>query len=743
MIIRGATHGSRLAVIFAFLFVVTACGSGGSGDNFYDGDQNQDGLRLSILDPAGNGTDTVTASSPGTLKVSVRGGGSGIVVTATTDIGFIFPKSGTALTSGNGVATFQIEAGPERGAGTITATATVDDEAVTGSTGFRVGETGLRLGYFDTDGSFVENRVQVQPESTLSAGGNAQLSVVILDNNGNRVTTVEDIRFNSGCIGGGQAIINPENPAKSVNGQASTLYTAAGCTGLDEITASLAGASAQAFADITIASATANAINFVSAEPTLIVLRGTGGQNRDEASNVVFKVVDGSGLPLQGVTVDFSLSTYAGGLSLSTDSTLSGGDGGVVVTVRSGDVATVVRVIATVDDGDGEPVSTVSDLLTVTTGLPDQDSMSLSVGDCEGQGTFVVDGGFNTFGLCRTLTVAMADKFNNPVVDGTAAVFTTEYGSIVGSCATVGGSCGVEWRSQEPRLPLLTGDDFVNTIFDQNYDCPSHNGSEGPCPDDLGYIRGGRSTILVHAIGEESFIDRNGNGVMDQDEKDLFDNVPEAFLDTNEDGVYTPDLASCSASPTGSLQCIAGQEDTFVDFNANGAYDRNDNPAVYNGLLCPLEGDGVWCSRELVHVRALSVVTMGNGPNWDIILVRSGRVVSTSDSNNTNQVAYISDNFNNPPPGGATVALSTTGDCEVVGESSFNVPNIDGIGNGAFGVPVTTRIGDGGIIGDLDPGSVIVALTSISGNYSEAFACTGLGDPLDCDFSPKPAGCPD
>jgi hypothetical protein len=224
----------------------------------------------------------------------------------------------------------------------------------------------------------------------------------------------------------------------------------------------------------------------------------------------------------------------------------------------------------------------------------------------------------------------------------------------------------------------------------------------------------------------------------------LFDNVPEAFLDTNEDGVYTPDLASCSASPTGSLQCIAGQEDTFVDFNANGAYDRNDNPAVYNGLLCPLEGDGVWCSRDLVHVRALNVVTMGNGPNWDIILVRSGRVVSTSDSNNTNQVAYISDTFNNPPPGGAKVDLSTTGDCEVVGESSFDVPNIGGRGNGAFGVPVTTRIGDGGIIGDdVDPGSVIVALTSISGNYSRAFACTGLLDPLDCDFSPTPVGCPD
>ena len=100
----------------------------------------------------------------------------------------------------------------------------------------------------------------------------------------------------------------------------------------------------------------------------------------------------------------------------------------VTVTVQAGDVATVVRVLATVDDGNGNQVSTVSDLLTVTTGLPDQNSISLAIGECGGESSFVVDGAMTIDGLCRTLTVSMADKFNNPVVDGTAAVFTTEYG---------------------------------------------------------------------------------------------------------------------------------------------------------------------------------------------------------------------------------------------------------------------------------------------------------------------------
>jgi hypothetical protein len=305
-------------------------------------------------------------------------------------------------------------------------------------------------------------------------------------------------------------------------------------------------------------------------------------------------------------------------------------------------------------------------------------------------------------GLCRTLTVAMADKFNNPVVDGTSAVFTTEYGAIVGSCSTVGGTCSVEWTSQEPRFPTLTDDDYVVSFFDnQGVDCDGFGGNAVPCPDDLGEIRGGRSAILVHAIGEESFIDRNGNGIMDEDEQDLFQNMPEAFLDSNEDGVYTPALPECVAAPTGSLRCISGQEEIFVDFNSNEAYDLNDDPAVYNGLLCPIEGDGKWCSRELINVRGLHVVTLGAAPNW--VFRSAGSTV------------FIADIFNNPPPAGSTVDLTTDGSCEVLGEGSFEVPEYSIFrGNGAFEVPisVTSEPGEGDPPAPPEPGTVTVTLTT-------------------------------
>lgn len=738
MINRGATLLGRTAVIFAFLFAFTACGGGGGGNGFFP---SSSVVALVLLAPNGAETTAVTAAQPGTLQVQISEVGANVVVSAaiTPDsLATIDPPSGTALTDADGIATFRILAGTVRGAATVTVTADTDAGSLTDSLGFQVGDSGLRLGYFDTDGSFIENQIFVEPQSTLAAGGNALLSVVVLDEDNQRITTSEEVIFNSGCITAGQSTINPVI-SQTVNGEASTLYSAQGCAGFDEITASTGGAPSQAFATISVAAPTTNAVSFESATPTLIVLRGTGGVDRDETSEVLFTVVDGNGLPLQGVTVNFGLTTDVGGIGLSTDTALSNGDGQVQVTVQAGDVATVVRVVASVDNGNGDLVSTLSDQLTITTGLPDQNSISLAVGECGGESSFVVDAAFNVDGLCRTLTVAMADKFNNPVVDGTAAVFTTEYGSIVGSCETVGGTCAVEWSSQEPRVPTLSGLNFVNTIFDNDYDCPSHNGNGGPCPDDLSYTRGARSAILVHAVGEESFVDRNGNGIFDQeeDEAGLFQNLPEAFLDHNEDGVYTPGLPECQASPMGSDRCIAGIEEIFIDFNSNETYDDNDAPAVYNGLLCPPEGDGVWCSRDLVHVRDNHVITLGNAPNFSLLLVReSTRFVTDRTTNGVDYIAYIADTFNNPPPAGSTVTVASDGNCEIIGLDNHEVPQYSTLrGNGAFPFGVETFRD----VSQPEFGFVNITLMTPTSETVWQFDC----DLRACDdFSPLPPGCP-
>jgi hypothetical protein len=281
----------------------------------------------------------------------------------------------------------------------------------------------------------------------------------------------------------------------------------------------------------------------------------------------------------------------------------------------------------------------------------------------------------------------------------------------------------------------LTGPTYVKRIDSPGYHCPDHNGNSGPCPSSLGYTEGGRSTILVTAIGEESFVDRNGNGIFDQEEADaqLFQNLPEAFIDNNEDGVYTPALPACQASPMGSPQCIAGLEETFVDFNNNQTYDLNNDPAVYNGLLCPPEGNGVWCSRTLVNVRAQTVVILSASDTWDIILVRHDGVVVERTADGVDYAAYISDIFNNAPPAGSKVTVSASGDCKIASATSFDVPN--SAAPGAFGIPVVTTSED-----PFTDGSITIKLQPKSGApYSENFSC---GEFTDCSLSPKPAACP-
>ena len=144
----------------------------------------------------------------------------------------------------------------------------------------------------------------------------------------------------------------------------------------------------------------------------MIALKGTGGPGRQENSKVSFQVVDGSGSPVTGVPVHFALSTNVGGISLSSRTVSTNPDGTASTTVRAGNVATSVRVTATIDaedeNGNFIELTTVSDELVISTGLPDQNSISLSVSSLS------AGGGMDRDGITVDVTVRMADKFNNP-----------------------------------------------------------------------------------------------------------------------------------------------------------------------------------------------------------------------------------------------------------------------------------------------------------------------------------------
>ncbi|MEP6391851.1 MAG: hypothetical protein ABJ056_18180 [Halioglobus sp.] len=740
-----ATISSRLSIVFAILFTIAACGGGGgssSGGFIPDGGGSGVpvyNLEISFFDRNGNPTNSVTSASAATVEVLVTKKGSAktpaasILVSGEATIGELSPAAGTALSNENGIARFQLATGGELGAGAFTASVAESPDTVPVTFNYQITQEGLRLGSF-SGGVFLDGVIDIQPEGQLSPSGIGALTIAVADGDGNYSETEELVKITSNCLISGKASIDPLSPVP-ITGQSTITYTATGCEGDDVITATLSGSANSASGTVSVAPLTANAISFQSAEPELIVLKGTGGgTGRQESSNVSFVVVDTDNNPVPGISVEFALSTSIGGLSLGNTTGTSDSVGIVSTSVFSGNVATVVRVFARIL---GNNVSTTSDVLSVSTGLPDQNSISLSVGD----GGFTVENGFSQDGVERCITVRMADKYNNLVPLGTSAVFTTEYGSIDSSCilgvsngerargssskcsssTPPQGACEVSWITQEPRLPTIDPSS-VKRIDDSDYTCSGHNGTSGPCPNDLGGPRGGRSTILVTSVGEESFVDQNGNGAFDEGEP--FVNLPEAFIDHNEDGVFTPVIGpNCTNPPTSSSDCeIAGFEETFVDFNNNGVYDENNDPEFYNGTLCPPEGDGVYCDRSLISVRAQTVLTLSANPRWDILIATtSGRVSNTATEGVTYDV-FVSDVYNNAPPGGSIVTFSTGGDCRLVSDSSFEVP--DTVSRGAFGASLQID-GDGGngtVTAKLDPAE--------NGTpYSETFNCSTTAPP--------------
>ena len=303
-----------------------------------------------------------------------------------------------------------------------------------------------------------------------------------------------------------------------------------------------------------------DSIQVVSVTPETISLKGTGGV---ESSTIVFLVLDTNNQPISGETVNFSLSTDLGDISLRNEDDESDADGEVSVIVKSGNVPTAVQVIATVD---GTDISTLSNILVLGVGLPDQDSLSLSV-DIFNPEAWQYDG------ETITLSIRAGDHYNNPVPDGTAIYFTTEGGRIDPQCVIFDGECSVTWESTNPR------------------------------PDESATDNAGLSTILATAIGEESFTDITGDGQFSQGDKAHWDtnpdlDLPEAFRDDNLNGTY--DVG-----------------ETFFDVNVDGLY----TPAngLYDGSLCTDDGviAGV-CNQDVVHVRDSIVIAMSGSDNAQI-----------------------------------------------------------------------------------------------------------------------------
>ncbi|MEI8618897.1 Ig-like domain-containing protein [Pseudoalteromonas sp. B193] len=618
------------------------------------------------------------------------------LVTATTTIGFITPSTGTAITDANGIALLDIVPGQDVGAGEITVS--VLDSNLTKA--FQIAAVDIEISISSS----------IADDELLAAGATALISIEI-SKDGELYTTPLTVEFSSGCVSSGQASI--DETVTSIGGFARSTYRPLTCVGGDIITATVitGGDTVSANTTINVSPANIGFLQFIDVTEPVIALKGTGGADRTEISEVTFKLVDSNGNDLASRTVNFELSTAVGGITLGTASAITNASGEVKTSVLSGSIATPVRVIASSEEeveGNTVVVTAPSDILVVSTGIADQNSFSLSR-------SIFNPHALNVDGNTVAVNARLADHFNNPVPDGTAVTFITEGGVIEPSCTTTNGACSVTWTSSNPRP--FTDSMYENTIAQK---------CDGGLPCPLGILNndltidlplGGRATVHAYAIGEETFSDLNGNGYFDSEDffDDLFD-IPEAFIDNNEDGTFGGKDCSDGTDPCSRDNSTGDEFEEFVDFDGNGSWTTQNG--LYNGLLCREEDETAGlCSRQLVNVfQNQEIVMSGDAAFFRLVtyaddcsaiagvtasevhinsdpaspLVRRSQADPTSQqmcqvseidltqsptgTSSVSLIMYIADMYNNPMPAGTEVSISTDNG-EITGETSYVFPN--------------------------------------------------------------------
>jgi hypothetical protein len=575
-----------------------------------DADTQTEGITLSAI-----ATDADSNTLAGVTVAFTATSGAVTVTSATTD------ATGTAtavLTTGGDTSVRTINVTAK--AGSLTATPSAVAVQVVAPTNPAVVAPGLGNG---TGSAYVDQVLGIG-QATLAAGGSTSLHLDFVDRNNNNATLTSQtpgISFSSPCISAGRASVSS---ATSITGGAlDATYIAKGCNGNDTVTAraSLAsGSTLTATGTLTVQPAALGSIKFDSATPKTIGLKGSGLQ---ETSIVKFQLFDASGgAAPSGVDVSFALNTTVGGITRTPATAQTDAQGFVQTVVNAGSVATPVRVTATATGGGGQTISSQSEQLTISTTIPDQNSFSLSVT------THNIDADSRD-GVTTTVNARLSDRFNNPVPDGTAVLFTTEGGSIQPRCETSGGACSVVFTSQEPRTSQLADSGTaVNTA----------NGCGNPPSTDFG-CNDHRYTILATAIGEESFTDSNSNGQYDSPEP--FVDLGEAFTDANENGSFDSAF------------------ETYVDFDGSGGTSPTAKDGKFTGTLC--NGN---CSTSpnppappTLNVRGSQIIVMSS--SGAVILTDKDSI--TLPVNGSDAIKVIArDTAENCMAAGTTVSVTTT-----------------------------------------------------------------------------------
>ena len=517
---------------------------------------------------------TVTSATPANVTATVKdatgAGVAGQVVTFNTVGGLGTFSAPSALTDANGTAAVVLltSSSSSSGADTVVARTTVNSSAVQATQGFQLTASNVTIASFTSDVG----------AGKLSAYGQANLSVKLA---GATVGIPVSINIAAACVSTGKATLTP-SAATTTTGVATFTYRDQGCgatTIADSLQASIVGTTATATLSFALSPPDVASITFTSANPTMVYLKGSG---LNETSQVVFQVRDTAGNGLPNQTVELLASTLAGGLTVdgaapidaaSKLSKLSDSNGNVSVRVNSGTIPTPVRIKATLA---GSSISTVSSSLSIAVGLPSQLNFSLS------QATQNIEA-YNIDGTSNTYTIIASDRLGNPVPDGTAINFITEAGQIQSTASTL-----VAGGLARTSVPFISSE---------------------PRPID------GRVTVLAYALGEESFLDQNGDNVYSAGEP--FQDLGDIYQDRLFNGVFDPATDQYLPLLIANSSICNSAFPTYTNDPAGLLYRNPRTIPIYSNTTC----DGIW-GRAYVRRATETVFSTSVGrPLWNTLPV--------------------------------------------------------------------------------------------------------------------------
>ena len=272
-------------------------------------------------------------------------------------------------------------------------------------------------------------------------------------------------------------------------------------------------------------------------EPQIIGVRD-GGRPERGALRACF--TDVGGIPIAaGQRVTFGIDSGDTDSTLVATRALTDAEGCADTELKSGTQAGTVEVRASLDFGDNESTCTTGPL-SIRGGRPSSSDFVLHC-EAENLGSFLEARGTRIPSTCEVpCFVYAADRWGNSLPDRTNIDDTSGQAVI--------SELSIFFASEQGLVAspgLDSGDQFIETVWIPRGEIPEDvdpqpGETPGPDRERVANPRDGLVTIIAYTTGEEEFEDENGNGIYDDGER--FVDLPEPFIDINDNNIFEPEI---------------------------------------------------------------------------------------------------------------------------------------------------------------------------------------------------------